>query len=104
MIDTKQFTSRPMMHFEMFAPQLRHSRRELAGRDAFENTTRRTPCAGANPFLLRSLPNKSAEIPGRFSSSLPPPSFVRGRSAAIFMTTDAAARGIGFFLARRCAA
>ena len=38
------------------------------------------------PFLLRSLPVTLAEIPGRFSSSLLPPSFAPGRCAATFLS------------------
>lgn len=59
--------------------------------------------AARDGFLLRSLLQAQAEIPGRFSSLLPPPSFVRGRSAAIFLPAGACIRGTGFFMgARRC--
>jgi hypothetical protein len=44
-------------------------------------------------FELRSLPAWLDEISGRFSSSLPPPSFARGRFATLFMTAGAAERG-----------
>ena len=40
----------------------------------------RGPIRTANPFQLRSLPLRLAAISGRFSSSLPPPSFARGAS------------------------
>lgn len=44
-------------------------------------------------FVLRSLPAWLDEISGRFSSSLPPPSFARGRFATIFLSAGAAERG-----------
>jgi hypothetical protein len=44
-------------------------------------------------FELRSLPACLDEILGRFSSSLPPPSFARGRFATIFSSTGVAERG-----------
>ena len=40
-------------------------------------------------FQLRSLPAWLDEISGRFSSSLPPPSFARGRFATIFFPMGA---------------
>jgi hypothetical protein len=42
-----------------------------------------------NSFQLRSLPAWLVEISGRFSSSLPPPSFARGRFATIFFPAGA---------------
>ena len=48
----------------------RPAERRTAGRDD-----------AANRFSSRSRPAQPAEIPGRFSSSLLPPSFSRGRSA-----------------------
>jgi hypothetical protein len=68
------------------------SRRELGARIAVE------PGVGdssAHSFTLRSLSPSRAEIPGRFSSSLLPPSFVRGRSATIFSTPHGALRAVG---------
>ncbi len=46
-----------------------------------------------HPFLLRSHPFIRVEIPGRFSSSLLPPSFVRGRFATLLSTPHGAASG-----------
>lgn len=43
-------------------------------------------------FALHSLPASLAEIPGRFSSSLLPPSFVAGRCAANFLRGAVAKR------------
>jgi hypothetical protein len=40
-------------------------------------------------FVLRSLPAWLDEISGRFSSSLPPPSFARGRFATLFFPVGA---------------
>ncbi len=40
-------------------------------------------------FVLRSLPARLDEISGRFSSSLPPPSFARGRFATLFFPVGA---------------
>jgi hypothetical protein len=45
--------------------------------------------ARPNGFQLRSLPAWLDEISGRFSSSLPPPSFARGRFATIFFPVGA---------------
>jgi hypothetical protein len=39
-------------------------------------------------FQLRSLPLRLAAISGRFSSSLLPPSFARGRFATFFSLPD----------------
>jgi len=43
----------------------------------------------SNRFSSRSRPAQSAEIPGGFSSSLLPPSFLRGRSATFFFEARA---------------
>lgn len=45
--------------------------------------------ARPDSFQLRSLPAWLDEISGRFSSSLPPPSFARGRFATIFFPVGA---------------
>jgi hypothetical protein len=45
--------------------------------------------SGPDSFQLRSLPAWLDEISGRFSSSLPPPSFARGRFATIFFPVGA---------------
>jgi hypothetical protein len=101
----------PLKHFETRSFPHPAVGAELGGTIAFESACslrgapERPVAEGrTNPFLLRSLPRKLVEIPGRFSSSLPPPSFVRGRSAAFFMTADAAPRGIGLFACTPCAA
>jgi len=44
----------------------------------------------SNRFSSRSRPAQSAEILGGFSSSLLPPSFLRGRSATFFFGARAA--------------
>jgi hypothetical protein len=64
--------------------------RELGARFAVE------PLVGASSthlFPLRSLSLSRAEIPGRISSSLLPPSFARGRSATIFSAPHGALHG-----------
>lgn len=90
-------------HLEMRSSPLRSIGAELRRTIPFEVAC---PADGVRTtlFLLRSLPRKLVEIPGRFSSSLPPPSFVRGRSAAIFLTADVALCGIGPFVGASCAA
>jgi len=45
--------------------------------------------AARTGFVLRSLPALLDEISGRFSSSLPPPSFARGRFATLFFPVGA---------------
>ena len=65
--------------------------RELGGGDRVSISGRRQ--VAFHSFELRSLPAWLDEIFGRFSSSLPPPSFARGRFATFFMTAGAAERG-----------
>jgi len=64
---------------------------ELGGIDRVSVTGRGN--VAFHGFELRSLPAWLDEISGRFSSSLPPPSFARGRFATLFMTAGAAERG-----------
>jgi hypothetical protein len=56
---------------------------ELGRGDRVSIVGRRNVAPGS--FELRSLPAWLDEISGRFSSSLPPPSFARGRFATFFM-------------------
>lgn len=83
------------MHFETFSTATTTNGRELAAMSRSKSMWLAGWKAGHASFLLRSLLLRQVEIPGRFSSSLPPPSFARGRSAAIFPPAGAAPRGTG---------
>ena len=74
------------------------ARTELGPPTRVETSGSRRKPSASHGFELRSLPVRLDAIPGRFSSSLPPPSFARGRFATIFSSTGAAERGT------RCAA
>jgi len=55
-------------------------------------------------FLSRSLPECPAAISERFSSSSLPPSFPRGRRAAVFIHRGTVDHGAPIFVASRVAA